>query len=94
MNSRITVSTNYDTCNATETNIRAENCIDNTQSISAVEDKKGKYWVAAVVSTKIKLFFIDSGADLSCCNEDLAQYGERKKLRKPIDVKSFDESSK
>ena len=61
---------------------------------NSTEEKKGKYFISAYVSNTIKTFFLDSGADLSCCNEELAKYGDRKKLRKPIDVKSFDENSR
>ena len=46
MNSQITVSTS--TINVTDTNIQANDCIGNTQSINAVEDK-GNFYVAAVV---------------------------------------------
>ena len=94
VNSNVTVSTNYDTFNVMNTQIQAGNDIDNTQTIDAVNEKKGKYYVAAVVSSKIKIFFVDSGADLSCCNEDLAQYGDRKKLKTPIEIKSYDEASR
>ena len=93
MKSQVTVSTNYNAIDVTDTNIQASNCTESDQSINVVEEKKGKYYVAAVVSSTIKVFFVDSGADLSCCNEDLAKYGERKILRKPIKIQSYDEES-
>ena len=61
MKSQVTVSTNYNAIDVTDTNIQASNCTESDQSINVVEEKKGKYYVAAVVSSTIKVFFVDSG---------------------------------
>ena len=59
--SQVTVSTNYNAIDVTDTNIQASNCTESDQSINVVKEKKGKYYVAAVVSSTIKVFFVDSG---------------------------------
>ena len=83
--------TNINDTIVTATNVRANEVNDIDQNSS---EKRGKYFISAFVSNTIKTFFLDTGADLSCCNEELAKYGDRKKLRNPIDIKSFDENSR
>ena len=54
---------------------------------------RGKYYVSAKVKGEAMTSFVDTAADMSLAPPSWREYGECRKLSKPINIKSFDGES-